>query len=227
MIGTLVNVGAILLGTFLGVVLKHGIPEKVQRVIMQGIGLCVVAIGITTAIKTENTLLFIFSVAIGGAIGKLIGIEDKLDKLGMRIQNRFSHEESTIAEGFVTATLIFCVGAMTILGALESGLYQNHELLYIKALLDGLTSLVLASTLGFGVGFSAVAVLLYQGAIALSASWVAPFLTDAVMTEISAVGGALIMGIGINLLDIKKIHVGDMLPGLLIPPLYFLIVGLF
>jgi len=225
--GTLVNVGAILVGTTLGCLLKHGIPEKVQKVIMQAIGLSVVVIGIMSAIKTESPLLFIISLALGGAIGKLIGIEDKLEKAGMKIQNRFSKGESTVAKGFVTATLIFCIGAMAVLGSIESGLNKNHELLYIKAMLDGLTSLVLATTLGFGVGFSALAVLIYQGSITLGASFLAPFLTDNIMTELSAVGGALIVGIGINLLNIKKIHVGDMLPAILIPPIYFLIAGLF
>jgi uncharacterized protein len=227
MLGTFVNVGAILLGTLIGSLLKHGIPEKVQKIIMQAIGLCVVVIGITSAIKTQNTLLFIFSLAIGGAIGKLIGIENGLEKIGMKLQNRFSKGESTVAEGFVTATLIFCVGAMAILGSLESGLNKNHELLYIKAVLDGLTSMVLASTLGFGVGFSALAVLIYQGLITLGATWVSPFLTQEVMREVSAVGGVLIFGIGINLLDIKKIHVGDMLTAVLIPPIYLIIKSLF
>ena len=194
---------------------------------MQAIGLCVVIIGISTAIKTESPLLFIISLAAGGAVGKLIGIETGLDKIGMKLQNRFSKAESTVAEGFVTATLIFCVGAMAILGSLESGLNKNHELLYIKSMLDGITAMVLASTLGFGVGFSALAVLIYQGAITLGASFVSPFLTEEIMREVSAVGGVLIMGIGINLLNIKKIHVGDMLPAILIPPIYLIIAGLF
>lgn len=228
MIGTLVNVAAILAGTVLGVLLKHGIPQKMQRVIMQGIGLCVVIIGVMSAITTKNILLMIFSIAIGGGLGKLIGIEDKLDSLGLRVQKRFSdQEDSTVAEGFVTATLIFCVGAMAILGSIESGLNNDHQLLYIKAMLDGLTALVLASALGFGVGLSAIPVLLFQGSIALSATWLAPFLTDTIMNEISAVGGVLILGIGINLLDIKKIHVGDMLPAIFIPPIYFLVANLF
>ncbi len=228
MIGTLVNVGAILLGTALGVILKHGIPPKIQKVIMQGIGLCVVAIGLASAIKTEMMLLFIFSLVIGGMAGNLIGIEQKLETLGQHVQARFSKDDnSTFAEGFVTATLIFCVGAMAILGSIESGLNGNHQLLYIKSLLDGVAAMILATTLGVGVGLSAVPVLLYQGTIALTAAWVAPFMTDMVMTEVSAVGGALILGIGINLLDIKKIHVGDMLPAILVPPLYFLIAGLF
>ncbi len=228
MIGTLVNVGAILLGTCLGVLLKSGIPPKVQKVIMQGIGLCVVVIGIISAIETNLPLLFIFSLVIGGAAGNLIGIEDKLDALGNRVQSRFSKsDDSTFAEGFVTATLIFCVGAMAVLGSIESGLNGNHQLLFIKSLLDGVTAMILAASLGIGVGLSAVPVLLYQGTIALTAAWVAPFMTDTVMTEVSAVGGALILGIGINLLDIKKIHVGDMLPAILIPPIYFLIAGLF
>ncbi len=225
--GTIVNAIAVVVGTTLGCVLKKGIPEKVQRVIMQGLGLCVLVIGITSAIKTENTLLFVISVALGAAIGKSIGIEDGLDRLGQKVQDRFSSGgNSNIAEGFVTATLIFCVGAMAILGSIESGVNNNHEILYIKSMLDGIAAMIFASTLGFGVGLSAFAVLIYQGIITLSASFIAPILTDQILLEISAVGGVLIMGIGFNLLNIKKIHVGDMLPAIFIPPIYLVIRGL-
>ena len=228
MIGTLVNVGAIVLGTALGLLLKQGIPEKMQKLITQGIGLCVVVIGISSAIKTEMPLLFIFSLAIGSIAGNLIGIEDKLVALGRRAQARFDKGDgSTFSEGFVTASLLFCVGAMAVVGSIESGLSQNHQLLFIKSVLDGFAALILATRFGIGVGLAALPVLLYQGAIALSAAWVAPFLTEQVMGELSAVGGALILGIGINVLEIKKIHVGDMLPAILIPPIYFLIAALF
>ncbi len=228
MIGTLVNVSAIVLGTALGLLLKQGIPEKMQKLITQGIGLCVVVIGISSAIKTEMPLLFIFSLAIGSIAGNLIGIEDKLEALGQRAQARFDKgDSSTFSEGFVTASLLFCVGAMAVVGSIESGLSQNHQLLFIKSVLDGFAALILATRFGIGVGLAALPVLLYQGAIALSAAWVAPFLTEQVMGELSAVGGALILGIGINVLEIKKIHVGDMLPAILIPPIYFLIAALF
>jgi len=226
--GTIVNAIAIVVGTTLGCVLKKGIPGKVQKVIMQALGLCVLVIGITSAIKTENTLLFIISVALGGAIGKIVGIEDGLDKLGQIVQERFTTDgDSKIAEGFVTATLIFCVGAMTILGSIESGVNNNHEILYIKSMLDGIAAMIFASTLGFGVGLSAIAVLVYQGILTLCASFIAPILTDQMLLEISAVGGVLVMGIGFNLLNIRKMHVGDMLPAIFIPPIYYIVSGLF
>ena len=228
MIGTLVNVGAILLGTALGLLLKQGIPEKMQKLITQGIGLCVIIIGVSGAIETEMPLLLIFSLAIGAIIGNLIGIESKLEALGRHAQAKFDQSDgSTFAEGFITASLLFCVGAMAVVGSIESGLSQNHQLLFLKAVLDGFAALVLTTRFGIGVGLAALPVLLYQGTIALCAAWVSPFLTDSVMNELSAVGGVLILGIGLSVLDIKKIHVGDLLPAILIPPLYFLIIGLF
>ncbi|MFH1880892.1 MAG: DUF554 domain-containing protein [Bacillota bacterium] len=228
MFGTLVNVAAIILGTVLGVLLKRGISEKAQKVVIQGMGLCVTIIGIMSAIISELPLLLVMSVAIGGFIGTVIGIERRLDAWGERTQRRFRREGGVcFAEGLVTATITFCVGALAILGSIESGLYQNHELLFIKAALDGFLAMILATTFGFGIALSAIPVFLYQAAIALSAGWIAPLMTDAMMNEVSAVGGVLILGIGIKLLDIKKIHVGDMLPAVLIPPLYFLLASLF
>ena len=228
MIGTLVNVAAIVLGTILGVLLKRGISQKAQKVVMQGIGLCVVIIGTMSAIKTEMPLLLVISLSLGGFLGTVIGIERRLDAWGERTQKRF-HKEGGVpfAEGLVTATITFCVGALAILGAIESGLNHNHQLLFIKSALDGFFAMLLATTFGFGVALSAVPVLLYQGAIALGAGFLAPLLSDALMVEISAVGGVLILGIGFSLLEIKKIHVGDMLPAVFIPPIYFLLLSLF
>ena len=227
MLGTIVNVIAVVVGTVIGTVLKHAIPQKIQKIIMQAVGLGVVSIGITSAIKTENPVLFIISLALGASIGKAIGIEDGLEHIGNKLQEKFSGSGSTVAEGFVTATLIYCVGAMTILGSIQSGLTGNHELLFTKSILDGIVSIVLASTLGYGVGLSAIVILLFQGGLTLGASLVAPFMTDIVMQELTAVGGALIIGIGINLLDIKKINVGDMLPAIFIPPIYYAVLPLF
>jgi uncharacterized protein len=228
MIGTLVNVAAIVLGTVLGVLLRHGISEKVQKVVMQGLGLCVLLIGVMSAIKTKLPLLLVISVSLGGAAGAAIGIERRLDSWGERTQKRFQKEGGiSFAEGLVTTTITFCVGAMAILGSVESGLHQNYELLFIKSALDGFLAMILATTYGFGIALSAIPVFLYQGAITLGAGFLAPLLTDAMMAEVSAVGGVLICGIGFSLLDIKKIHVGDMLPAVLIPPVYFLLVKLF
>lgn len=226
--GTTVNVIAIVLGTAIGCLLNKGIPRRVHRVIMQGLGLAVVVIGIMSAITTKQPLVMIVSLVIGGAIGRFIGIEDSLDALGQKIQKKFATKKhNKIAEGFVTATLIYCVGAMAILGSIESGLNQNYDILYVKSMLDGIASIVLAASLGWGVGLSAIPLLIFQGSITLGAGWIAPLMTDAIMTEISAVGGVLIMAIGINLLEIKKLPTGDFLPALLIPVVYFLITGLF
>lgn len=224
MLGTIVNVITVVVGTIIGCVLKHAIPEKTQKIIMQAVGLGVVSIGVASAIQTENFVLFVISLALGGAIGKTIGIEKGLENIGDKLQKRFSGSGNTIAEGFVTATLIYCVGAMTILGSIQSGLTGNHELLFTKSILDGIVSIVLASTLGFGVGLSAIVILLFQGGLTMGASLVAPFMTETVMQELSAVGGAMIIGIGINLLNIKKIHVGDMLPAIFIPPVYYVLL---
>lgn len=227
MFGTIVNVAAVVAGTIIGCVLKNAIPEKIQKIIMQAVGLGTLSIGFASAIQTQNFVLFVISLALGAAIGRSIGIEHGLERVGNNLQKRFSGSGNTLAEGFVTATLIYCVGAMTILGSIQSGLTGNHELLYTKSILDGIVSIVLASTLGFGVGLSAIVILLFQGGITLGASFVAPFMTEVVMQELSAVGGALIVGIGINLLDIKKIHVGDMLPAIFIPPIYYALIPVF
>lgn len=228
MIGTLTNVAAIVAGSALGVLLKKGISEKTQQVVLQGIGLCVLVIGFMSALKTELPLLLVISISLGGFLGTVIGIERRLDAWGERTQKRFHREGGVpFAEGLVTATITFCVGAMAILGSIESGLNHNYELLFIKAALDGFFAMLLATRFGFGVALSAVPVFLYQGAITLGAGILAPLLTDTMMTEVSAIGGVLIVGIGVNLLGLKKIHVGDMLPAVLIPPVYFLLASLF
>ena len=168
MIGTLVNVTVIVLATALGVLLKRGISEKVQQVVMQGLGLCVLIIGLMSAITTKLPLLLVFSISVGGIIGTVIGIERRLDAWGDRTQARF-HKEGGVpfAEGLVTATITFCVGAMAILGSIESGLHHNYQLLFVKSALDGFLAMMLATKFGFGVALSAVPVLLYQGAITL------------------------------------------------------------
>lgn len=225
--GTVVNIGTILIGTLLGSLLSKGIPEKVRATVMQGLGLAVLVIGMISAITTQEILLMIISLAVGGGIGRLIGIEDKLEKLGDRIQSKISKDgKSNISTAFMTATLIYLVGPMSILGSLDAGFLNNYDVLYVKSLLDGITSIVLGSTLGWGVALAAIPVLLYQGLITLCATWLSPFMTEALMVEISAIGGVLIMGIGINMLKIKKIRTGDLLPALSGPVIYFLINGL-
>ena len=230
MLGTVVNSVAIMAGSFLGLILKGGIPQKYRITVMQAIGLAVILIGLKGAFKTDQMLLVIFSLTIGGVCGEFLRIEQKLEDIGNWLEIKFSKTGNGLSTGFVTASLIYCVGSMAIVGSLESGLAGNHQTLFAKSVLGGITSVVLASTLGLGVMFSSISVFIYQGVITLTASWLKPFLTPAVINEMSAVGGLLIMAIGINLLEIKKIKVGNMLPAIFIPLVYFLtrqVVGLF
>ena len=224
--GTIINTVAILIGTALGLIIrkrftKSNFFEGCSNLVIQGIGLAVIIIGISNALKSENMLLVIISIVIGGIIGHAIGIERRLDNLGKGIQKRFDHGNGAISQGFVTASLIFCVGSMAIVGSLEAGLKGDYLTLHAKSLIDGITSIVLSSTLGIGVAFSAFAVLLYQGLITLMSGLLHPFLSDVVINDMSAVGGILIMGIGITMLGIKKLNIGNLLPAIFIPPLYY------
>lgn len=221
MIGNLANAFAIIIGSLLGVLLKDRFKESYKDTIMNGIGLAVLVIGISSAIKTENMLLVVASLVIGSILGEWLRIEDKLESFGKFIENKVGKGTSNISNGFVTASLIYCVGAMAIVGSLKSGLTGNNDTLFVKAILDGVTSIIFASTLGIGVAFSAVSVLAYQGLITLTANIMKVFLTDPVIVEMSAVGGVLIMGIGVNLLGLKKIKIGNMLLAIFIPIVYF------
>ena len=223
--GTLVNAAAIIAGSLIGMLLRRGLPEKIKTVIMQGLGLCIVLIGIRGAVQTENEMVVILSIVIGGLIGSLIGIEKGLDRMGQALQNRLSKAfgASDIGKGFVTASLIFCVGSMAIVGSLNAGLKGDYSMLYAKALLDGVTSMVLSSTLGPGVMLSALPILVYQGGITLLAGLVSPILSDRVVTEMSAVGGLLIIGIGLNMIYDKHLRVGDLLPAVFLPCLVLMV----
>lgn len=222
MIGNLANAFAIILGSLMGVFLKDRFKESYKETIMNGIGLAVLVIGISGAIKTQNMLLVVISLVIGSILGEWSRIEDKLEFIGKLVESKVGQGTSNISNGFVTASLIYCVGAMAIVGSLESGLTGNNETLFIKAILDGVTAIIFASTLGIGVAFSSVSVFAYQGLITLTANTMKIFLTDPVIIEMSAVGGVLIMAIGINLLGIKKIRIGNMLPAIFIPIIYFI-----
>jgi uncharacterized protein len=224
MIGTLINTGAILLGSLLGMLLRKGLPQRLRDTIMQGLGLCVLVIGIMGAIKTQDMMAVIISIVVGGLIGALINIEKRLEQLGKRMQKLLSgkHDpgDNSFATGFVTASLVYCVGAMAIVGSLESGLKGDHSTLIAKSALDGISAIVFASTMGPGVAMSAFAVLLYQGSIALLAGWAAPLFTTALIGEMSAVGGLLIIGIGLNLMFEKHLSVGNLLPAIFVPMAY-------
>lgn len=222
-LGTIVNAIAIIAGGVAGVFLRKGIPESYKVTIMQGLGMSVLIIGLSGALKTGDILLMISSVVIGTIIGEALKIEDGLERLGQWIEGKVGKKEGGIAKGFVTASLIYCVGAMAIMGSLESGLTGNHEILFAKSLIDGISAIIFASTLGIGVAFSGAAVFIYQGFITLTASFVKPFLVESAIAEMSAIGGLLIMGISFNVMELKKIRVGNMLPAVFIPVVYYLI----
>lgn len=226
MLGTVVNSIAIIAGALLGIVIKKGIKEKYKSTIMDGIGLSVVIIGIMGGVETENIVLIIGSIVVGSIIGEIIDIDYKLEKLGHNMEKKFGKDDSNFSKGFVTASLVYCIGAMAIVGALESGLTGNHETLFAKSILDGITAIIFASTFGIGVAFSSIPVFIYQGIITLLANFAKDLLTVNVINEMSAVGGIMILAIGINLLGIKKIKVANMLPSIIIPLIYFTIVNL-
>ncbi len=223
MLGTIINTVAIIVGSLLGLLFRGGIPKKFTVTTMQAISLAVMLIGFKMALKTDAILLVIFSLVIGSLIGEFINIEGQLEHLGKRLETRFSKPGSGIAKGFVVASLVFCVGSMAIVGSLESGLSGNHQTLFAKSALDGLFSIIFASSFGIGVLFSSISVFIYQGMITLTSSLMKPFLIPAVINQMSGVGGILIMAIAINLLEIKKIKVGNMLPAIFIPLVYYMI----
>jgi uncharacterized membrane protein YqgA involved in biofilm formation len=223
LLGTIVNTVAIIAGSLLGLLFRGGIPEKYRVTIMQALSLAVILIGIKMALKTEGILLVILSLVIGSIIGELVRIEGRLETLGRFFETKFSKADNGLAKGFVVTSLIYCVGSMAIVGSLESGLTGNHQTLFAKSALDGLSSIIFASSFGIGVLFSSVSVFLYQGFITLTATFIKPFLIEEVINQMSAVGGLLIMAIGINLLEIKKIKVGNMLPAIFIPLVYYMI----
>ena len=227
MLGTIVNTLSIIVGSLVGLLLRGGIPERYSQTIMHAIGLAVVLIGLKTALETHAILVVILSLVIGSVLGELLRIEDRLEQLGHWIGSRFSKDSKGMAKGFVSTSLLYCVGAMAIVGAMESGLTGNHQTLYAKSILDGLGSILFASTLGIGVLFSAVSVFVYQGFITLTASFLKQFLLPDVVSQMSAVGGLLIMAIGIGLLEIKKIKISNMLPAIFIPLAYQMLKHLY
>ena len=227
MLGTWVNVGTIIVGSLLGLKLSHAFKASTQNAIMNALGLVVLIIGIEGALKTENMMLVIISLVLGTLIGIAFKIEDKLDTLGNLLEKKMKSSDSNISAAFIQTTLIYCVGAMAIVGALESGITGNHNTLYAKSMIDGISSIIFASTLGIGVIFSSISVFIYQGSMTLFSGLIAPLLSDSLILEISAIGGVLIFAIGLNMLEIKKISIANMLPSMLIPIIYFLLQALF
>ena len=220
MIATFVNCGVIIVGCIIGLFIKGGIPERFNKIIMNGLALCAMFIGFSGALEGNNTIITIVSMALGALVGELIDIDKWLNKLGETIQKKLDKgngKESKIAEGFVNASLLYCVGAMSIVGALQAGLSGNYDTIYAKTVLDGVSSVIFSASMGIGVIFSSVTVLLYQGGITLCASFLSGILSQAVIAEMTAVGSLMIVGLGFNLLEVTDIKIANLLPGILVP----------
>lgn len=221
-LGTAVNVATVLAGTGAGLLLGPRLPERLRTTVLHGVGLVTVALGITNAIHTRNLVFPLVAVVAGGALGELLLIEDGLEGLGSWLRHRLGvqggTEERRFVEGFVSASLLFCVGPLTILGSLSDGLGRGSDQLVVKAVLDGSVALVLASTLGVGVGLSALSVLVVQGGITAAAGLLADVLDERMLDELTATGGIIILGIALRLLDLKQVRVGSYLPALILAP---------
>ncbi len=228
MLGTVVNSMAIIIGGAIGLLLKKGLPKKMADTLMVGLGLCTLYIGISGCLAGENTLVLIVSMVIGTIVGEAIDLDDKINKLGNFLEKKFAgkteetaekvHQKKvSVAEGFVTSSLLFCVGAMAIVGSLQSGLTGNHETLYAKSMLDFVAAIIFASTLGAGVMLSASLLFLYQGSITLLAQFIEPFLMEPVIAEMNCVGNVIIIGLAMNMLGISKFKVMNSVPAIFLP----------
>jgi len=214
--GTLVNVAAVLLGSGIGLAVGKRLPERLQRIITTGLGLSTLLIGMQMALKVQNMLVLIASMVIGGVVGELLGIEAGLERAGEWLKSRARSSSGTFVTGFVTASLVFCVGPMTIVGSIQEGMSGNPEIIYTKSMLDGAASVAFASSLGIGVIFAAVTVLVLQGALTLLGAQLAFLLRAEILNELTATGGLLILAIGLMLLEVKRIRVANLLPALVV-----------
>lgn len=219
MLGVIVNTIAVIVGSSVGLLLKKGIPDAMKDVIMKGLGLCTIYIGITGALKGQNPLILILSIVIGAIIGQGIDLDAALNRFAGKLEKRFKKEgeETSIAEGFVTASLLFCVGAMTIVGSLQAGLSGDNEMLFTKSMLDLISSCIFASALGVGVLFAAGFVFAFQGIIVLLAQYVSPFLGNNVIAEMTCAGSLLIIALGLNIIGVTQFKVMNYLPAIFLP----------
>jgi len=216
--GTLVNAVAVILGSGVGLALKQGIPPKYQNTLIHGMSLAVGVIGLQMALKTQNVLIVILGIAVGAVIGEALNIDGGLNKIGEWLSEKLSGSDeagkSNIGRGFVTASLVYCIGAMAVVGSIQDGLTGDTSILYAKSLLDGIISVVFTSSMGIGVAFSSVSVLVYQGLITLLAGFLSAVLSEQVVTELTATGGILIVGVSILMLEIKNIKLANLLPAI-------------
>ena len=242
MLGTIVNGAAVLAGSVIGILLSwlvskfsHLLPsnsaalgERVQTIIMQGVALCVLYLGISGCLDGQNPLIAIISMVVGALIGELLDLDQKMKNLGDWVQKKTERlvkgGKASVSEGFVTASLLFCVGAMAIVGSLQSGLTGDHSTIFAKSLLDGISSIVFSASLGIGVAFSAVAIFLYQGSIVLLASFLQPLLSDVVIAEMTCVGSLMIVALAFNMLGMTKIKVMNLVPAIFLPIVIYMFI---
>lgn len=230
--GSIVNCLTVIIGSTAGLIVKSimgkgaegGVMSRISDALMKGLALCVLLIGVSGAIKTQNVIIVIVSMVIGTVIGELCDLDRRVTALGRLIERKTNGRFGDITQGFVSASLLFCVGAMTIVGSLNSGLSGDHSMLYTKSLLDLISSFAFASTLGFGVLFSAGFVLVFQGSITLLATWIAPLLSEAAIIEMTAVGSLLIVGLALNMLGITKLKIMNYMPAIFVPMIIFLFI---
>lgn len=230
MIGVFVNVVAVILGSVIGLLCKKGINKKITDAVILGLGLCVMYVGITGVLKGQNAIVAVVSMAIGGAIGTIIDIDKQINKLGDFVAKKVNRDDGqvSVADGFVTACLMFCIGAMAIVGSLNSGLGVEGgvEMIYTKSVLDFISSIVLSASFGIGVIFSSLFVLVFQGGIVLLAGLIAPVLTANVIAEITCVGSLMIIGLSLNIVGATKIKIANYLPALVLVPIVVYIMSL-
>lgn len=226
-LGTLINVGLVVAGSGIGLAVGNRIPERARTTMLQVIGLVTLALGVGDAIGTHNMVFPLVGMAVGAMIGELLAIEDRLERLGARLQRRFDRGvgtgsdggERNFVKGFVTASALYCIGPLTVLGAIEDASGETPQLYIIKGLLDGFVSIMFAATYGIGVAFSALSVLVVQGGLTLGGTGLDSVLDDRMRTELFAAGGLAVIGIGLNLLQVTKIRLANLLPGLVLTPI--------
>ncbi|MDN5353435.1 MAG: uncharacterized protein PWQ09_191 [Candidatus Cloacimonadota bacterium] len=216
MLGTIINSAAILVGSIIGLLWHRKFPQKLTQTAFHGIGVFTIFLGINLAFKTSNFIVMIFSIVIGSILGELINLEGSLNKFSDKLKKRLGSKNDRFSEGLLTAFLLFCMGSMTILGAIEEGLGNAPNLLLAKSILDGFSSIALAATLGIGVMFSIIPLLLYQGGLTLLTALVGDYFNQIIVDELSAVGGLMLLALGLRILEIKKIRVLNMLPSLVV-----------
>lgn len=224
--GVIVNTITVLIGSSVGLLLKKGIPERLNKAVMTAIGLCTIAIGVTGVMKGQNQLVMILSMVCGTIVGTLIDIDKRLESLGDKLAKKSTSKENTFSQGFVTASLLFCVGAMTIVGSMNAGISGDNEMLYTKSVLDLISSSMLAASLGFGVMCASLFVFVFQGALVALAMCLGSFLSDFAVAELICAGSVMITALGLNLIGVTKIKVANLLPGLIFVPVFCLLFEL-